>query len=58
MGWMISMRKQAVKQEFENNSMEVVLEALGKSIARPCFKPFRYKGRVIRGDWSIGSVEQ
>jgi AraC-like DNA-binding protein len=28
------MRKQAVKQEFEKNSMEVALEALGKSIAR------------------------
>jgi AraC-type transcriptional regulator N-terminus len=28
------MRKQAVKQAFENNSMEVALEALGKSIAR------------------------
>ena len=28
------MQKQAVKQEFENNSMEVALEALGKSIAR------------------------
>ena len=28
------MRKQAVKQAFENNSMEVSLEALGKSIAR------------------------
>jgi len=28
------MRKQAVKQVFENNSMEVALEALGKSIAR------------------------
>ena len=28
------MRKQAVKQEIENNSMEVALEALGKSIAR------------------------
>jgi AraC-like DNA-binding protein len=28
------MRKQAVKQAFEHNSMEVVLEALGKSIAR------------------------
>jgi AraC-like DNA-binding protein len=29
-----SMRKQAVKQAFEKNSMEVALEALGKSIAR------------------------
>ena len=28
------MRKQAVKQVFENNSMEVALEALGKRIAR------------------------
>ena len=28
------MRKQAVNQAFENNSMEVALEALGKSIAR------------------------
>ena len=28
------MSKQAVKQAFENNSMEVALEALGKSIAR------------------------
>ena len=28
------MRKQAVDQAFENNSMEVALEALGKSIAR------------------------
>jgi AraC-like DNA-binding protein len=28
------MRKQAVKQAFENSSMEVALEALGKSIAR------------------------
>ncbi len=28
------MRKQAVKQEFENNSMEAALEALGMSIAR------------------------
>jgi len=28
------MHKQAVKQAFENNSMEVALEALGKSIAR------------------------
>jgi AraC-like DNA-binding protein len=28
------MRKQAVKQAFENNSMEVALEALGKSVAR------------------------
>jgi hypothetical protein len=28
------LRKQAVKQAFENNSMEVGLEALGKSIAR------------------------
>lgn len=28
------MRKQSVNQEFENNSMEVALEALGKSIAR------------------------
>jgi AraC-like DNA-binding protein len=28
------MQKQAVKQAFENNSMEVALEALGKSIAR------------------------
>ncbi len=28
------MRKQAEKQAFENNSMEVALEALGKSIAR------------------------
>ncbi|GEM_PF-3323682 len=30
----ISMRKQSVNQEFENNSMEVALGALGKSIAR------------------------
>ena len=29
-----SMRKQAVKQTFENNSMEVALEALRKRIAR------------------------
>jgi AraC-type transcriptional regulator len=28
------MQKQAVKQAFENNSLEVTLEALGKSIAR------------------------
>jgi AraC-type transcriptional regulator N-terminus len=28
------LRKQAVNQAFENNSMEVALEALGKSIAR------------------------
>ena len=28
------MRKQAVKQAFENTSMEVALEALGKRIAR------------------------
>ena len=28
------MRKQAVKQAFESNSMEVALEALGRSIAR------------------------
>ena len=28
------MRKRAVNQAFENNSMEVALEALGKSIAR------------------------
>ena len=28
------MRKQAVKQVFENTEMEVALEALGKSIAR------------------------
>ncbi len=28
------MRKQGIKQAFENNSMEVALEALGKSIAR------------------------
>ena len=28
------MRKQAVKQAFENNSMEVALEALAESIAR------------------------
>src|SRR5437899_849321 len=28
------MRKQAVNRAFENNSMEVALEALGKSIAR------------------------
>ncbi len=28
------MRKQAVNQAFESNSMEVALEALGKSIAR------------------------
>jgi hypothetical protein len=28
------MQKQAVKQAFENNSLEVALEALGKSIAR------------------------
>lgn len=28
------MRKQAIRQAFENNSMEVALEALGKSIAR------------------------
>jgi hypothetical protein len=28
------MLKQAVKQAFENDGMEVVLEALGKSIAR------------------------
>src|SRR4030042_12322 len=30
----VSMRKQAVNQTFENNSMEVAREALGKSIAR------------------------
>ena len=28
------MRKQSVKKVFENNHMEVALEALGKSIAR------------------------
>jgi len=28
------MRNQSANQEFENNSMEVALEALGKSIAR------------------------
>ena len=28
------MSKQAIKQAFENNSMELALEALGKSIAR------------------------
>ena len=33
------MRKQAVRQAFENNSMEVALEALGKSIARWTDKP-------------------
>jgi AraC-like DNA-binding protein len=34
MPWEEAMRTQAVKQVFENNSMEGALEALGKSIAR------------------------
>lgn len=36
------MRNQAVKPEYENNSMEVMLEALSKSIARWADKPDRF----------------
>jgi AraC-like DNA-binding protein len=36
------MQKQTVKQTFENNSMEIALEALGRSIARWTDKPDRY----------------
>ena len=51
------MRKQAVNQAFENNSMEVALEGLGKSIARwtvldgdrirPRFLPCRFLGGTL-----------
>jgi AraC-like DNA-binding protein len=40
------MRNQAVKREFENNSMDVALEPLGKSIARWTDRPDRFMTAV------------